>query len=84
MVDHSMEINIPSGLPGIRNMGFAKLPRVPSNPVLPYVTVFWAADIIYNTIQYNTIQFIRHLHIMGFMVTTSNIQSIGQQQLKTS
>ena len=37
MVDHAMVINTPSGLPGIRNMGFAKQPRVPSNLVLPYL-----------------------------------------------
>ena len=35
-VDDAMVINIPSGLSGIRNMGLAKQPHVPSSPVLPY------------------------------------------------
>ena len=35
-MDDAMVINIPSEMPGIRNMGLAKQLRLPSNPVLPY------------------------------------------------
>ena len=35
-VDATMVINIFSGLPGMRNMGLAKQPHQPNNPVLPY------------------------------------------------
>ena len=36
-VDAAMLISIFSGLPGMRNMGLAKQPHRPSNPVLPYL-----------------------------------------------
>ena len=36
-VDAAMAINIFSGLPVMRNMGLAKQPHRPSNPVLPYL-----------------------------------------------
>ena len=41
-VDAAMEINIFSGLPGMRNIWLAKQPhrptRPPANPVLPYLS----------------------------------------------
>ena len=42
-VDAAMVINIFSGLPGMRNMGLAKQPHRPSNPVLPYPNLIYLA-----------------------------------------
>ena len=64
-VGDAMVINIPSGFLGIRNMGFAKQPRRPSNPVLPYCTLertYRMTDILYVTSQWRLqIRACRHL-----------------------
>ena len=52
-VDAATAIDIFSALPGMRNMGLAKLPHRPSSPVLPYrnttkryikIRMFWEAS----------------------------------------